>query len=128
MAATLLMAAAVQCVVAPGGSPCVRATTRAATSGPSGGMRVDRVLSPNRPPERTQPSGLNHQDRLTRAVFGYAATRALRSIVKGRTERLPSPSSPNASIERRDQRRCREAPVAARLTARRRIRDRSSTE
>ena len=49
MAATLLMAAAVQCVVSPGGSPCVRATTRAATSGPSGGMRAGRVLSRRSP-------------------------------------------------------------------------------
>src|SRR5205085_5794009 len=43
----------VQCVVSPGGSPCVRATTRAATSGPSGGMRAGRVLSRRSP---TTPS------------------------------------------------------------------------
>lgn len=45
MDAAWAMAVAVQCVVSPGGSPCVRATTRTATSGPSGGMLAGRVLS-----------------------------------------------------------------------------------
>ena len=40
---------AVQWVVSPGGSSSVSATTRSATSGPSGGMREGRVLSRNSP-------------------------------------------------------------------------------
>ena len=43
------IAAEVQCVVSPGGSVCVAATTRASTSVPSGGMRDGRVLSRSRP-------------------------------------------------------------------------------
>src|SRR4029079_5966961 len=48
---------AVQWVVSTGGSASVSVTTRAATSGPSGGMREGRVLSCRRPsmPSFMQP-------------------------------------------------------------------------
>src|SRR5258708_5318345 len=49
MPAALAMAAAVQCVVSPGGSALVRATTRSITGWASGGMRGGRVLSHSRP-------------------------------------------------------------------------------
>src|SRR5260221_748789 len=49
MPAALAMAAAVQCVVSPGGSALVRATTRSITGWASGGMRGGRVLSRSRP-------------------------------------------------------------------------------
>ena len=55
MPLALAMAAAVQCVTSPGGSVSVSATTRAATSAPSGGMRDGRVLSRSRP---STPSGM----------------------------------------------------------------------
>ena len=42
-------AAAVQCVVSPGGSVNVRATTRSMTASSSGGMREGRVLSTSSP-------------------------------------------------------------------------------
>ena len=41
---------AAQCVVSPGGSSSVRATTRCSTAMPSGGMRDGRVLSRSGPP------------------------------------------------------------------------------
>src|SRR5882762_10478883 len=47
--AVLAIMPAVQWVVSPSGSVCVRATTRAATSAPKGGMREGRVLSRNSP-------------------------------------------------------------------------------
>jgi hypothetical protein len=43
------MAALVQCVVSPGGSVKVSATTRSVTCAPSGGMRDGRVLSRSKP-------------------------------------------------------------------------------
>jgi hypothetical protein len=43
------IAAAVQCVVSPGGSLWVSATTRSPIAGGSGGTREGRVLSCNRP-------------------------------------------------------------------------------
>src|SRR5260221_87562 len=49
MPAALAMAAAVQCVVSPGGSALVRATTRSITGWAGGGMRGGRVLSHSRP-------------------------------------------------------------------------------
>jgi|GEM_PF-3987777 hypothetical protein len=49
MPAAVAIMSAVQCVVSPGGSASVRATTRSATSGPSRIMRDGRVLSRKRP-------------------------------------------------------------------------------
>ena len=42
-------AVAVQCVVSPGGSVSVSATTRSVTASPSSGMREGRVLSTSNP-------------------------------------------------------------------------------
>ena len=49
MPVALAIMAATQWVASAGGSLSVRATTRSATSGPSGGMRDGRVLSRSRP-------------------------------------------------------------------------------
>ena len=49
MLVALAIMAATQWVASAGGSLSVRATTRSATSGPSGGMRDGRVLSRSRP-------------------------------------------------------------------------------
>src|SRR5437899_2149269 len=49
MLAALAILSAVQCIVSPGGSESVSATTRLATSGPSGAMRGGRVLSRGSP-------------------------------------------------------------------------------
>lgn len=48
-ASSLRIMSAVQCVVSPGGSARVSATTRSAISGPSGAMREGRVLSRSSP-------------------------------------------------------------------------------
>ena len=45
------IASAVQCVVSPGGSSSVSATTRSATSGARGAIRDGRVLSCSAPPK-----------------------------------------------------------------------------
>ena len=49
MPAAFAIMSAAQCVVSPGGSASVSATTRSPTSGPSGGMRDGRVLSHKSP-------------------------------------------------------------------------------
>ena len=56
MPAAFAIMAAVQWVVSAGGSVSVSATTRSATSGPSGGTRDGRVLSRRRP---STPSVMN---------------------------------------------------------------------
>src|SRR5882724_8798390 len=67
--ASLAIALAVQWVVSPGGSPRVRATTRAAISGPRGAMREGRVLSRSRP---STPSSMNRSCQRHTADAGRA--------------------------------------------------------
>ena len=65
---------AVQWVVSTGGSASVSATTRAATSGPSGGMREGRVLSCRRP---SMPSFMNRSCQRQTQVFDLPVRRMI---------------------------------------------------
>ena len=65
---------AVQWVVSTGGSASVSATTRAATSGPSGGMREGRVLSCRRP---AMPSFVNRSCQRQTQVFDLPVRRMI---------------------------------------------------
>src|SRR3954468_21072357 len=65
---------AVQWVVSTGGSASVSATTRAATSGPSGGMREGRVLSCRRP---SMPSFMNRSCQRQMQVFDLPVRRMI---------------------------------------------------
>ena len=65
---------AVQWVVSTGGSASVSATTRAATSGPSGGMREGRVLSCRRP---AMPSFMNRSCQRQTQVFDLPVRRMI---------------------------------------------------
>ena len=61
-------------VVSTGGSASVSATTRAATSGPSGGMREGRVLSCRRP---SMPSIMNRSCQRQTQVFDLPVRRMI---------------------------------------------------
>ena len=65
---------AVQWVGSTGGSASVSATTRAATSGPSGGMREGRVLSCRRP---SMPSFMNRSCQRQTQVFDLPVRRMI---------------------------------------------------
>src|SRR4051812_7722851 len=65
---------AVQWVVSTGGSGSVSATTRAATSGPSGGVRGGRVLSCRRP---SKPSVMNRSCQRQTQVFDLPVRRMI---------------------------------------------------
>jgi hypothetical protein len=109
IAATLLMAAAVQCVVSPGGSPCVRATTRAATSGPSRGMRAGRVLSRRSP---STPSCAKRSCQRQTTVLDTPAPRMIACV--------PSPSALSRTIRARQTCFCGVFRSAATASSRRR--------
>ena len=81
------IAAAVQCVVSPGGSLCVSATTRSPMTGGSGGTREGRVLSCNRP---STPACMNRSCQRHRQVLLLAVCRMI-SLV-------PRPSAVNNTI------------------------------
>lgn len=81
---------AVQCVASPGGSVCVSATTRAATSAPSGGMREGRVLSRSRP---SKPSCIKRSCQRQTQVLDLPVW-CMISLV-------PSPSALNKTISAR---------------------------
>ena len=66
--------APVQCVASPGGSASVSATTRAATSAPSGGMREGRVLSRSRP---STPSAMKRSCQRQTQVFDLPVRRMI---------------------------------------------------
>ena len=85
------MAAAVQCVVSPGGSPVVvSATTRAATSAPSGGMRDGRVLSRSSP---STPAVMNRSCQRQTATLLVPARRMISTV--------PWPSAVSSTIRAR---------------------------
>src|SRR5437016_11075361 len=87
---TPAIAAAVQCVVSPGGSLCVSATTRSPMAGGSGGTREGRVLSCNRP---STPVCMNRSCQRHRQVLLLAVCRMI-SLV-------PRPSAVNSTIRAR---------------------------
>ena len=68
------ISSAVQCVVSPGGSASVSATTRSATSGPSGGMREGRVLSRRSP---STPSCMKRSCQRQTQVFDLPVRRMI---------------------------------------------------
>ena len=84
------IAAAVQCVVSPGGSLCVSATTRSPMTGGSGGTREGRVLSCNRP---STPACMNRSCQRHRQVLLLAVCR--------RISLVPRPSAVNNTIRAR---------------------------
>ena len=90
MPAAFAIMSAVQCVVSPGGSASVSATTRSATSGPSGGMREGRVLSRSSP---STPSAAKRSCQRQTQVFDLPVRRMI-SIV-------PTPSALNSTISAR---------------------------
>ena len=90
MPAALAIMAAVQWVVSPGGSARVSATTRSATSGPSGGMREGRVLSRRSP---SKPSAAKRSCQRQTQVFDLPVRRMI-SIV-------PTPSAVKSTISAR---------------------------
>src|SRR4029078_4817831 len=83
---------AVQWVVSTGGSASVSATTRAATSGPSGGIREVRVLSCRRP---SMPSIMNRSCQRQTQVFDLPVRRMI-SLV-------PTPSALERMIAARQE-------------------------
>jgi hypothetical protein len=87
---SLAIASAVQCVVSPGGSLRVSATTRSATSAPSGGIREGRVLSRRRP---STPSCMNRSCQRHTAVLLTPAVRMIWAV--------PTPSAVNSTIRAR---------------------------
>src|SRR5438105_9895182 len=84
------IAAAVQCVVSPGGSLCGSATPRSPMAGGSGGTREGRVLSCNRP---STPVCMNRSCQRHRQVLLLAVCRMI-SLV-------PRPSAVNSTIRAR---------------------------
>jgi hypothetical protein len=69
--------AAVQCVVSAGGSVSVNATTRSATSGPSGATRKGRVLSRNRP---STPSSMKRSCQRQTQVLDLPVRRMIAAV------------------------------------------------
>jgi hypothetical protein len=84
------ISAAVQWVLSPGGGLEVNATTRSATSGPSGAMREGRVLSRSRP---TTPSCMNRSCQRQTQVLDLRVRRMI-SLV-------PRPSAESSTISAR---------------------------
>ena len=80
-------AAAVQCVVSPGGSVSVRATTRSTTAVSSGGMREGRVLSTSNP---SVPASMKRCCQRQTQVLDVPVTRMI-SLV-------PTPSADSSTI------------------------------
>src|SRR5262249_18270050 len=73
------IAAPVQCVASPGGSPCVRVMTRSAICGASGGRREGRVLS------RNSPSPGGHEPLLPAPHTGFALAGAAHDLDRAET-------------------------------------------
>ena len=111
------MAAAVQCVVSPGGSAWVRVTTRVATSGPSGGMRAGRVLS------RRRPSTPSCAKRSCQRQTTDLDTLAMRMIAW-----VPSPSALSSTMRARQTCFCGVFPSATRAASQSRSEAESVTE
>src|SRR5882672_1468584 len=84
------ISAAVQRVLSPGGGLEVNATTRSATSGPSGAMREGRVLSRSKP---TTPSCMNRSCQRQTQVLDLRVRRII-SLV-------PRPSAESSTISAR---------------------------
>ncbi len=104
--ASVAMAPAVQCVVSPGGSVSVRATTRCSTSVPSGGMRDGRVLSRSRP---APPAVMKRSCQRQSAVLLVLLRRMISAV--------PQPSAVSRTIRARQTCFCRlfrSATIAAR--------------
>jgi len=80
-------AAAVQCVVSPGGSVSVRATARSTTAACSSGMREGRVLSISRP---AAPASMKRRCQRQTQVLEVPVTRMI-SLV-------PTPSADSSTI------------------------------
>jgi hypothetical protein len=109
------IAAAVQCVVSPGGSPVVvSATTRAATSAPSGGMRGGRVLSRSSP---STPAVMNRSCQRQTATLLVPARRMISTV--------PWPSAVSSTIRARQTCFC--GLFRSATTASRRARSAAST-
>ncbi len=111
------MAAAVQCVVSPGGSAWVRATTRAATSGPSGGMRAGRILSRRSP---ARPSRAKRSCQRQTAILDTPASRMIACV--------PSPSALSSTMRARQTCFCGVFRSATRASSRRRSEAESEKE
>ncbi|ESW76196.1 hypothetical protein X772_32360 [Mesorhizobium sp. LSJC280B00] len=90
MAAAFAIMSAVQCVVSPGGSASVSATTRSPASGPSGGMRNGRVLSRSSP---SQPSAAKRSCQRHTQVFDLPVRRMISTV--------PTPSADRSTISAR---------------------------
>jgi hypothetical protein len=106
--ATAAMAAAVQWVVSPGGSPWVRATTRSAISAAKGGMRDRRVLSRNKP---STPASMNRSCQRQTAVLLLPVRRMIAFV--------PSPAVLKSTIRARQTCFCglfRSATIASSRT------------
>jgi hypothetical protein len=99
--------AAVQWVVSAGGSLRVSATTRSATSAPSGGMRDGRVLSRRRP---SQPSSAKRSCQRQTQVFDLP--------VRCMISTVPTPSALSSTISARQT--CFWAVLRSRTSASRR--------
>ena len=101
----LAIAPAVQCVVSPGGSLSVQATTCCSTAVPSGGMRDGRVLSRSRP---ATPSVMNRSCQRQTAVLLVSVRRMISAV--------PQPSAVSRTICARQTCFCglfRSATIAA---------------
>jgi hypothetical protein len=81
---------AVQCVVSPGASVRLSATTRSATSGASGAIREGRVLSRNKP---STPSDIKRSCQRHTQVFDLPVCRMIAAV--------PKPSAENKMINAR---------------------------
>ena len=79
--------APVQCVISPGGSVSVNATTRAATPLPSGLIREGRVLSRKRP---SSPSDIKRSCQRQTQVFEVPVSRTIACV--------PKPSADKSTI------------------------------
>lgn len=94
MPAACAIMAAVQCVVSPGGSASVSATTRSATSGPRGGMREGRVLLRNSPRSlqwRSAPASATRRSR-------FAGCRMISTVPVPLTPDMPSAIAPAIGV------------------------------
>lgn len=96
MPAACAIMSAVQCVVSPGGSASVSATTRSVTSGPSGAMRDGRVLSRRGP---SKPSLAKRSCQRHTQVFDLPVCRMMSTV--------PTPSALNRMISARQTCFCR---------------------
>src|SRR6266853_6086462 len=89
------IAAAVQCVVSPGGSLCVSATTRSPMAGARGGTRDGRVLSCNRP---STPSCMNRSCQRHRQVLLLPVRRMISLVADAIPGQQHDPCSPHVFL------------------------------